>query len=273
MDQNIERKMRSLKLKHYIEYVRWGINSLREAQSEEEFQSLWKILEPEIQKLTNCESFVKYLKNEVIDSEGLWYNGASFAGKQKCNNSLEGINRYLKNNWTRDESKSLPEFFVVTEKAVDSYVSKCNTEGCMPTSCCQLRKVFKKAQIIIENNEIFKYDEKTYVFIRIPRRFKKKNVTKKAEMELRKSKVNDRIGFCKNNYNQRFSSLENYTKIMCFFRFYDTQKKVCNCNKFMNKELCKHKLAAEITLGRIKDPYQEKIIEGSQVGRPKNLQG
>jgi len=272
LDQNIERKLRALKLKNHIGYVRWVISSLAETKSKEEFLSLWRILEPEILSITNNESFNKYLNDEIINSESLWFNGASFIGKQKCNNSLEGMNRYLKSNWTRDESKSVPEFFVVMEKAMDYYVNKCREETCMSNECGKLRQLYKKSQAIIESNTIYEYDDRTFVFIRIPSRFKKKKAAHKAEIEQRVAKVAERISFCKENYSQRFSNIVYFTKIVDFFRFYDTVKKICSCNSFMKIGICKHMLASEIKLGRIKDPYQERVAEGANVGRPRNLQ-
>ena len=273
LDQNIERKLRNLKLKAHISYVRWAINSLSNTKSKEEFLSLWILLEPEIKKITQSDSFVKYLKDEIIDSESIWYSGGSFVGKQKCNNSLEGINRYLKLNWTNEESKSVPEFFIVMQKAMDYYVTKCAEEKCMPTDCRNLKKYFENAQNLITNNQIYKYDNETFVFIRVPKRFKNTKISRKSEMESRIQKVEERIKFCRDNFQNRYESIIIYTKIFDFFRFYDVVKKECSCQTFLNRGICKHNLAVEIKLGRIKNPYQERIAEGSRVGRPRNMQG
>jgi len=272
LDQNGERKLRSLGLKKHIIYVRWTIKMLSECKSQEEFDSLWKLLEPEVEKITGSEAFMGYFKQEIIKSCSLWYCGASFVGKQKCNNSLEAMNRYLKSNWTKNESKSIPEFFIVMEKAFYYYIEKCNEEKCMPVDCTMLRQYYEKASEIISKNSIFKFDSATFAFLRIPKRYKTSLTIRENEIQERLKMVNDTIKFIKDNRDKRFESLPFFTKIDYFFSFYDATKKNCSCKNFWNRGVCKHLLASELTLGRISNPYSQQIVEGSNVGRPRNLQ-
>jgi len=63
-------------------------------------------------------------------------------------------------------------------------------------------------------------------------------------MEKRKVKVNDKLYLAKIIILKDFFRLK-ITKIINFFSLRHS-KKVSNCNRFMNKELCKHKSTAEI---------------------------
>lgn len=270
--QNVEKKLRSLGLKKHLIYVRWVLKILSESKSKEDFDNLWELLEPEIRKITESEPFVLYFKEQIIDSTSLWFCGASFIGKQKCNNSLEGLNRYLKSNWTKQESKSVPEFMVVMEKAFSYYVGKCREEKCMPVDCKFLREYYRKASEIIAKKHVFKLREDVFLFLKIPNRFKNSVQSREKETLERLLKVNETIEFIKNNENEKFASLSNYSKIGLFFSYYQITTKICSCKTFWNRGICKHVLASEMFLGRIEDPYTKKIVEGSQVGRPKNLQ-
>ena len=272
LDQSLERKLRGLGLKSHLTYIRWTVKMLSECKTQKDFDKLWILLEPEIKNLTGSDPFVKYFKEEIIDSNALWYCGASFVGKQKCNNSLEAMNRYLKSNWTKDEPKSVIEFFIVMEKAFDYYVRKCQEEKCMPVDCVMLREFYRKASLIISKKRIFKFDPTTFVFLRIPKRFKTSAPVREQETLERLTKVNQVITFIKENVDNRFENLSNFLKIDYFFSFYDVTKKKCSCKTFWNRGICKHLLASEISLGKIMDSYSQQIVEGSQVGRPKNLQ-
>jgi len=246
LDQNIERKLRSLGLKTCIPYVRWAIKMLIEVNSKEEFDSLWTLLEPEIQNVTQNNGFLKYLKEEIIASDSLWFKGASFIGKQKCNNSLEAINKYLKSNWTKNESKSVHEFFITMEKSFDYYVTKCKEEKCMPTNCSFLRQYYQKASDFIEKKRIFKFKDNILAFLRISKKNKANAQVKNQHLEKRLREVDDDLKFARENYEQRFSELRTFLKICYFFNYYDSVRKVCTCKTFANRAICKHYLASEI---------------------------
>ena len=59
-----------------------------ETHTKEEFY----LLEPEIRNSTLNYNFLEYLKEEIIDSDSLWFR-ASFIGKQKWNNSSAAISK------------------------------------------------------------------------------------------------------------------------------------------------------------------------------------
>lgn len=272
LDQNIERKLRSLNLKAHIPYIRWAIKMLSETNSKNEFDLLWSLLEPEIKEITQSSDFMKYLTENVISDRSLWFKGASFIGKQKCNNSLEAINKYLKTNWTKEESKSVQEFLIIMEKSFDYYVNICKEEKCMPNGCKFLRQYYQKASCYLEKKQIFKFNEHIFAFIRIPKKFKKNEQIRLRETELRIKEVTGRIEFAKKIYERRFSDLPTFLKICYYFNYYDSFSRICSCKTFANRGICKHQLASEMFMKKIKNPYREKIVQGTQIGRPKNLQ-
>jgi len=110
--QNIERKARASKLSSKTGYIKWVTYTLQEALTQQEFTTTWNLLKPELLKVTN-EDFVKSYEKDYINSKAIWFRGGSFIGKQKTNNSLEAINRYLKEHWTQRISRTVPEFFTI----------------------------------------------------------------------------------------------------------------------------------------------------------------
>jgi len=58
-------------------FVIWVTNCLKEAKSESEFLSTWKILRPELLEMTKTE-FVEEYEENYIKSKAKWFIGASF---------------------------------------------------------------------------------------------------------------------------------------------------------------------------------------------------
>ena len=147
--QNINRQAKKVGVMEKIDYIIWVTNCLREAKSESEFKFTWQILKPELLNVTKKE-FVEDYEENYIKSDSKWFVGASFIGKQKTNNSLESINRYLKDNWTNRESKSIPEFFDIMKSCFSYYNNKCEQDSCMPTENRYRREMFAKASGLLQ---------------------------------------------------------------------------------------------------------------------------
>ena len=177
LQQNIDNKVRSSKVTEKGGYVQWVTSRLREAMSKDEFESTWKLVKPELLEMTNA-AFVEAYEKDYKNSEGLWFQGASFIGKQKTNNSLEAINRYLKDNWTERTSRTVPEFFELMKASFEYYIDKCKEGSCMPSEATNLKECFHKAEAIIEKNMIYHINESLYGFIRIPKKYKKNSETR-----------------------------------------------------------------------------------------------
>jgi len=152
--QNIQKKVRDFKLKPMIEYILWVTKTLKEAKTKDEFYLIWGLLKPELLDKTSNSDFVKGFEDDYVFSESIWYNGGSFLGKQKCNNSLEAMNRYLKDHWTDRRSRSVLEFFRIMEKCMKHYSDKCLEETCMPADLPSLKEYYTKAQTILTKHLI-----------------------------------------------------------------------------------------------------------------------
>jgi len=110
-----------------------------------------------------------------------------------------------------------------------------------------------------------------FCFIRIPSKFKGSEENRQNGLEERLIKVKDRIEFTKINLRVKFSTLAHFTKIHCFFQTFSLYTNECSCNTFWNRGECKHRLATLMHLERIQNPYLQRVQNGSQVGRPRNL--
>lgn len=142
----------------------------------------------------------------------------------------------------------------------------------MPTDCLLLRQYFEKSSKFLDSNQIYKFNENTFALIRIPKKSKTNNQSRLKELEKRLGEVSEKLKFSQENYERRFSDLPTFLKICYFFSYYDSKKRTCSCKTFANRAICKHQLASEVYLNRMKNPYQEKVAEGARVGRPRNLQ-
>jgi len=263
--QNIERKARASKLSSKTGYIKWVTYTLQEALTQQEFTTTWNLLKPELLKVTN-EDFVKSYEKDYINSKAIWFRGGSFIGKQKTNNSLEAINRYLKEHWTQRISRTVPEFFTIMKKCFSHYNDKCKEDACFPMETKFLRKYFQKAEQILQKNLIFHVSAQIYAFIRLPKKFKK-NQEKRAEgLKFRLEKIEERVEFIKQKLHNKFEKLATFTKVQCLFRYYDVDSGKCTCKNFYNRSTCKHSLATLLFLQKIKNPYSLKVNEGPSVG-------
>ena len=93
LSQNIQRKLATLNLKDHLVYIKWVLKTLKQADTQDNFHKIWELFKPEGKQITGSDELVEYMQKNIIKSEAKWFNGASFAGKQKCNNSLESMNR------------------------------------------------------------------------------------------------------------------------------------------------------------------------------------
>jgi len=269
--QNIHRLIHTHGVRENTHYILWVTNCLKEAQSESEFLATWKILKPELKEMTK-EKFVEEYEENYVKSEAKWFVGASFIGKQKTNNSLESINRYLKDNWTDRQSRSVPEFFQLMKSCFAYYNEKCNEETCMPAEARNRKEIFNKAEILVHKKQIYSIFPHLFAFFRIPKRDKKTKEVREQALTKKLEKVEERIKFYRLYHKNKFDCLINFTKIHCFFWFYDVNTDKCSCNKFMNEGICKHQIATLLSLKRVENAYSKKIQEASKVGRPRNLQ-
>jgi len=269
--QNIQRLAKNHKVKGNIDYILWVTKTIKESKNSSEFCKTWELLKPELLKMTN-QAFIESYEDNHINSQAKWYAGASFIGKQKTNNSLESINRYLKDNWTQRSSRTVPEFFTIMKACFSYYNQKCEIETCMPAETRNRRKIFAKSEDILKKKQIFQIFPHLYAFIRLPKRFKKKKETREVELSKRLDKVEERINFIKTNLNHKFDDLPTFTKIQGFFQYFNFNEDICSCNSFMNTGCCKHQIATLVFLKKIKNPYNQRLNEPSQVRRPRNLQ-
>ena len=269
--QNIQKKVRDFDLKPKMEYIIWVTKTLREAKTGEEFKNIWTLLKPELIEKTSNQEFVNAFEQDYVNSDSIWFNGGSFISKQKCNNSLESMNRYLKDHWTDRRSRSVLEFFRVMELSFKHYCDKCREEHCMPTEVTCLREYYNKAQDILTKHLIFKIENDTFCFMRISSKYKASKEEKEKELEKKMKKVKERLDFTQKNIRSKFSSLVNFTKIHCFFQIFSLNMNQCSFNSFWNRGNCKHRLATLMHLERIQNPYIQRVQEGSLVGRPRNL--
>jgi len=150
------------------------------------------------------------------------------------------------------------------EKAMIFYVNECKDEKCMETECKFLKTYYQKASAIIQNNMVKPFSENILAIIRIPERLKTKEKQENQELIVQRlSKAGERLQFAQNNYSKRFSSLATFTKITCYFQFYNIDSRTCTCNTFANRKICKHELVADLLSGK-KNPYEQKIGKGSK---------
>ena len=88
--QNVQTKVQKYKQSKNLQYVYWVTKVLHEAPSSQELEEIWKLLKPELLKMTENEEFVKSYETDFVNSESLWYQGASFIGKQKNQQFFRG---------------------------------------------------------------------------------------------------------------------------------------------------------------------------------------
>ncbi len=139
------------------------------------------------------------------------------------------------------------------------YVTECKDEKCMDKECKFLKNYYKKASAIIQNKFVNPFSENIHATIRIPERLKKKDQVENQELIAQRiSKAGERLNFARLNYSNRFSNLATFTKIACYFQFYNVDNRTCTCNTFANRNLCKHELVSDILSGK-KNPYEQKI--------------
>ena len=221
--------------------------------------------------MTNDE-FANNYEKDYVKSESLWYNGASFVGKQKTNNSLESINRYLKDIWVDRQSKSVKEFLTIMEKCFIHYNDQCKElKTCMPSDCKHEKEFFMKADTIIKEKLCYKINSFLYAFVRIPSNKKNNTQARNEELQKRILKVQERKKYTQINLPNKFNTLQTFTKIHCFFHIYDLEKKICTCSKFYKWGICKHRIATLTTTKKIENKYTKIIQEGASVGRPRNI--
>ena len=93
LSQNIQRGLTALNLKDYLVYIKWVLGALGQAGTQDNFHKIWGLFKPEGKQITGGGGLVGYMQKNIVKSGAKWFNGAPFAGGQKCNNSLGGMDR------------------------------------------------------------------------------------------------------------------------------------------------------------------------------------
>ena len=269
--QNIQRMARNFKVHEKIEYILWVTKMLKEAKSELEFEQIWALLKSELLGMTT-HNFLKSYEDNFVNSQAKWFVGASFVGKQKTNNSLESINRYLKDNWTSRVSRTVPEFFVLLKNCFIYYNEKCSEKTCMPMDTRDRKEIFQKSEKVLEEKNIFSIFPDVYAFIRIAKKHRVNQDIRKIKLAQKMENIDERIEFLKENFNNKFANLTTFAKTQGSFHFFNSNSNICSCTHYMNTGTCKHQVATLLYLNKVKNPYKQQLNEASQVGRPRNLQ-
>lgn len=89
LKKGVNEKLKKNILKPYEKTIWYGIKSLKNCNDYQMLTKVWKLIKSHWETNEVPNDFIKVFYDEYIKKNVVWYNGASFAGKGRTNNSLE----------------------------------------------------------------------------------------------------------------------------------------------------------------------------------------
>ena len=89
LKKGIYDKLKKSTMKPYEKTIWYGYKSLKNYSNQQMFNKVWKLIQDLWEERQIPPDSIRTFENEYIKKDVTWFNGCSFSGKSRTNNSLE----------------------------------------------------------------------------------------------------------------------------------------------------------------------------------------
>jgi len=262
MRKNVTKKVEKYCHKNLVPEIFTDLDQLQLSNSEHIFLKASNLF---IDKWSHQDAFIKYFKEEWLEKNQNWYEGAAKSAPS-TNNALEASNRVIKDEHTLRERIPLNQFKILAMEMIQkwslAYAYKLKAISKCPT--ITLETWIAAYNWVKENKNGTCQEDEMFTYYKVP---SGKNASLSNILD-----TEEWLTF----EDFKMNAFSNWTIQLpknCVeenWIYYGT----CNCPKFMKKMQCKHLVGMAIRLKYVKPPIEAKsttIGLKKKRGRPKKI--